>query len=92
VAGPQMTHTLQQLVDESHPKIEISDEWFYCLPLGRLEQYVPADMQILLDEHDVCLKHYEGMLKIRVNKVIKRVYIITERNFCRNTWVAKWPD
>jgi hypothetical protein len=95
-----VTETLQRLVDEDHPEIEIAAEWLYGLFIDKemaLYKFIPPDMQLMLDLHGCWSitdtpRYFDAILKIRVDKVIKRVYRIVGHIPLTNTWTARWPD
>lgn len=94
-----VTETLQKLVDEDHPQIEIADKWLYGFQFldSGLNKFIPPGMQLLLDLNKCwpntdTPRYFDAVLKIRVDKVIKRIYRIAGHTPLTNTWIAQWPD
>lgn len=95
-----VTETLQRLVDEDHSTIEIADEWVLGLFIDKemaLHKFIPLGMELMLDTGKCwpitdTPRYFDAILKIRVDKVIKRVYRIIGHTPLTNTWTARWPD
>jgi hypothetical protein len=97
-----ITETLQRLVDESHPTIEIANEWLLGLRLdtsglSALWVFIPSGMELLLDTSKCwpftdTPRYFDSVLKIKVDKVIQRIYRIVGHTPFTNTWTAKWVD
>lgn len=88
-------------MDEQHPRIEISGGWLFSLQTPhhdmRCDCYIPPGMQVMLDLTKCwpltdIPRYFDAVFNIRVNKVIKRIYVITGHMPKSDTWVAQWPD
>ena len=89
---PHVFSGLERIIEEAHPEIEITDEFFYRLfhPQNVPHSDHPWKWSAR-GEWSMSLVRKTGMFKVRRDDV-ERVYQVMEIVLERNTKKARWPD